>query len=319
MSWLRCTTTAILTAAALAGGVAPARAQNAGDPDKARFQLGSLALSPSIRLTNVGHDSNVFNVNKDGNVQSDETATFSPVVETWLRTPRVRLSGRSESDFFYYRELTPLRAVDLDHSGRVEFILNRFMPYLGGNIATTRHRQNLEIDAIAKRRNDGLEAGTDIRLTAKTSASVYAGRTHLRYDANSLFDLTDLAHALNHTSTIGGVALRFAATPLTTFAVNVEQERDRFEFSAVRNSDSLRISPSVEFKPLAVVSGHATFGFRRVRFLDGDQPEFKSTVASVDLQYTLRGHTQIGFRAERDLEYSYLETDRKSTRLNSSH
>ena len=80
--------------------------------------------------------------------------------------------------------------------------------------------------------------------------------------------------------------------------------------SPERNSDSLGIGPSVEFKPLALISGRAAYGFRRVRFRDGGQPAFKGTVASVDLQYAIRGRTQFAIVAQRDLEYSYLYTQR---------
>lgn len=307
MSRLRWARVALMAVGGLVNAVAPLRAQDVGDPDNARIHRGSLALSPSIRLTNVGRDSNVFNDSEDQDVRSDVTATVSPAVEAWLRTHRIRLSGRSQLDFFYFRELSPLRALDTDHSGRLEVLLNRVMPWVSANLATTRHRQNLEIDAIARRRDDSVQVGTDVRLTGKTYVGLYAGRADLEYQSNSLYRETDLARALNHTASLEGLALRYAASPLTTFAINVEQHRDRFEFSSERNSDSVLISPSVEFKPLALVSGHAAMGFRRVRFLEGDQPEFKSMVASVDVQYTFRGRTQFGVSGRRDLEYSYLD------------
>jgi hypothetical protein len=44
-----------------------------------------------------------------------------------------------------------------------------------------------------------------------------------------------------------------------------------------------------------------------VKFRAGRQPDFNSSVASVDLQYTLRTRTQFSVTAQRDLEYSYLD------------
>jgi hypothetical protein len=90
----------------------------------------------------------------------------------------------------------------------------------------------------------------------------------------------------------------------------MEQGRDRFEFSPERNSDSIRIGPSVEFKPLALVSGRAAIGFRTTTFRDAGQPDYKGTTASVDLQYSFRGRTQFTIVAQRDLEYSYLFSQR---------
>ena len=287
---------------------APATTAAQGDPDTARFRIGSFALTPVIRLTNVGRDNNVFNNSNDEQRQSDITAAASPSVEAWYRTPRMRLNGRSELDMFYYREVTPLRAVDRDNSGRVEVVLNRVMPWVSGALAITRHRQNLEIDAFSKRRNDDVRAGADVGLTRKTSVSIYAGQSHVEFEPNALFRGTDLARSLNHKGTVQGLAFRYAATPLTTFAVNVDQGRDRFAFSAERNADIFRVSPSVEFKPLALVSGRAAIGFHKVSFRQSGQPDYKSTAASVDLQYTLRSRTQFAIRAQRDLEYSYIDT-----------
>jgi len=302
----------------LLGVVAPARAQNVGDPNNARVHVGPLALSPTIRLTNFGRDSNIYNDSKDNSPRGDLTATVSPVVEAWLRSPRVRVNGRGQFDFFYFKELSNLRALDTDTFARVELPLNRLTPYVEGNLANTRHRQNLEIDAIAKRRNDGVQVGTDVRLTAKASVRLYTGRSHIEYQPNSLYRETDLARSLNHTGSFEGLGFRYAATPLTTFAMNVEQGRDRFEFSSERNSDSFRVTPSVEFKPLALISGRAAVGFRRLRFREGDVPEFKGVVALVDLQYAFRGRTQFSIGASRDLEYSYIYSNYVLAGFNSS-
>jgi hypothetical protein len=298
----------VLLAACALGAPPPARAQEAAD--NAPFRVGSLAVAPVIRLTNMGRDSNVFNDSATDKRTSDVTATLSPFVEAWLRSSRVQLTSRSQWDYYYFRDLAGLRALDVDYSGRIDFTVNRLRPYVSGNVLTTRHRQSFEIDAIARRRNDDLEAGTYVRLTGKVFAGVYAGRSHVKYQSDSVFRGTNLAESLNHTGTREGVGLRYEATPLTTFALEAAQSQDRFEFSPQRNSDSVYIGPSVEFKPLALISGRAAIGVRRTRFRELDQPEFKSSVASIDLNYTLRARTQIAVGARRDLEYSFLYTHR---------
>jgi hypothetical protein len=293
---------ALLLSAAILGAQ-PALAQ--GDPDNAPIRFGPVALTPTIKLTNIGYDSNVFNEEK-GAERSDTTATASPGISGWLRTPRVNLIGRSQVDMYYFRELSALRAIDTDQAGRVEATLNRVTPWASGSLVTTRHRQNLEIDAIAKRRSDDVRVGAAVRLTKKTSVGGFAGRSHVDFESDAVFRGTDLARVLNRTGSIAGGEVRYAATPLTTIALYVQQTRDRFESATERNSDSIRFAPSVEFKPLALISGHATVGLRRVRFLDRAQPDFRGVTASVDLQYTLRARTRIGLLAQRDLEYSYV-------------
>ena len=56
--------------------------------------------------------------------------------------------------------------------------------------------------------------------------------------------------------------MRFAVTPLTTVSVGVELERDRFDTSTIRDSNSWRILPAAEFAPDAVITGRVAAGFR---------------------------------------------------------
>jgi hypothetical protein len=290
----------------LFGARSPVAAQSSEPPPDARVQVGPLALAPVIRLTDVGHDSNVLNRNVDDNPQGDYTATLSPSVELWMRLSHARLNGKGQVDFYYFKQLTNLRAVDTDSSARVEFPLNRLTPYFEGNITNTRHRQNLEIDAIVRRRNNGGKAGAELRLTEKISVGGYALRSRLEYEPNSLYLGTDLARQLNHTSAGEGAAVRWALTPFTTVSMETERQRDRFESAGDRDSDILRVAPSVELKPLALVSGRATVGFQRRKFLTGGQPDFNGTFAFADLSYTMLGRTRFSVAGRRSLEYSYL-------------
>jgi hypothetical protein len=100
--------------------------------------------------------------------------------------------------------------------------------------------------------------------------------------------------------------VRYGLTPFTTFAVEASRLRDRFVSTPDRDSDSVRVAPSVEFSPRALISGRASIGFQRRKFLTGTTQEFNGTVANVDLTYTLRGSTQFAVGVNRQLEYSYL-------------
>jgi hypothetical protein len=251
----------------------------------------------------------VYNRNVGNDPRGDFVATVSPAVDAWLRSPHARVDGRSELAFYYFKELTNLRALDTDTAARVELPLNRLTPFFAGTLTNTRHRQNLEIDAIARRRNDDVTAGARLRLTTNVSADVYAVRTRVAYEANSRYSGTDLGHALNHRSAAEGLALRYVLTPFTTLAVAIERQRDRFEVANDRESNSVRVTPSVEFNPLALVNGRASVGFRKRTFLTGGVPEFNGTTALVDLKYTLLGRTRFAVAAHRDLQYSYVFRD----------
>jgi hypothetical protein len=305
VSWLHHPSIALATLLWLVG-VAPAQAQTV-DADHARVRFGPVALAPVVRVTNAGGDSNVFNVNEIDHPTSDFTADVSPAVDAWIRMRRLRLNGHSQLEYVYFRELSELRSLNTENSAHLELLLNRLTPYVNATLVNTRSRPGFEVDAFARRRDDSARVGADVRLTGKASAGLYGGRSRVVYEGGTLYLGTDLAHAFNHTETIGGAAFRYAATPLTTVAVSLEQQRDRFAFSSDRNSDSFRVMPAVEFKPLALISGRAAVGFRRFSFVQGDVPDIEGVVADVDLTYTLRGRTQFTVAARRDLEYSYRD------------
>ncbi len=284
-------------------------AQDSEEPPDAPFNLGPVGLSPTIRQSQAGWDSNVFYRNQDDRPTGDMTATLTPALDASIRLSRVRVSSHNQVDLYFFRRYDHLNAADTESAARAEFQLSRLTPFASGRLLRTRHRQGLEIDAITERREDELQVGADLRITPQASIGVYRRRSHWGYEAGSLFRETDLAHALNRAGTTNGFVVRYAATPLTTLFVNIEQHRDQFVSSPERNSSSLRIEPSVEFKPLALVSGRAAVGFRRRTFSEVGTRTFKGTVASVDLHYTLLGRTLFTVGARRDLEYSYLNQD----------
>ena len=239
----------------------------------ARLQYGPLALAPSLRVTDVGLDSNPLGQTETRNPRSDFTATVSPAVDGWLRLPRVRVSGQSKLNFVYYNELSELRSVDTDSQARVDVLLKYVTPYVGVGFANTRHGRNYEIDAPVRRADERLFAGANVRLTGKSSIDFTAGQFRADYGTRNVSFESDLPHRLNRTSDGVGATLRYAVTPLTNVGVEVERFRDRFEFSPERDTNQLRVAPIVEFRPDAVISGRAGYGMYIRENVGRDGPE----------------------------------------------
>ena len=75
-----------------------------------RFHLGFIRFTPSIALTNLGVDTNVFNELEDP--KDDFTVTFGPKAEFWSRLgPRGRLYGSVGIDYQYFQEYDSQRVV----------------------------------------------------------------------------------------------------------------------------------------------------------------------------------------------------------------
>jgi hypothetical protein len=257
-----------------------------------------------IQATNIGYDSNPLNFATDANPTSDFTTIFKPVLEGWLRVPHARVSARTEFDFYYFNNLADYKAVDNDSYVRVEVPINRVTPYFDGALTNTRFPPMLEINTVALRRITSQAVGVSVRLTEKIFVGGQERHASVEYEPNSLYLGTDLSRQLNYHSTGETIEVRYAATPLTTVYLEVQQERDRFDRALGRDADSLTISPVVQFAPRALITGRASIGYHRQEFLVGTQ-KYEGTVFNADLNYTLLSSTQFSVRANRELRYSY--------------
>src|SRR5215475_8541402 len=80
------------------GGDKGASGSETEDPSAAaRFRWGPLTFTPSIAITNVGIDNNVFN-DPDHKFQ-DTTAAVGPAVNAWTALGRLRIAERSSGQY----------------------------------------------------------------------------------------------------------------------------------------------------------------------------------------------------------------------------
>jgi Putative beta-barrel porin 2 len=295
-----CVAAAALAAFVVVGASTPVRGQ-AGKPDSTVAQS---SLSPTVRLT-LGSDDNVFRVNEADRPIADFVTTVSPAAQGTLVVSRLKVSGQGEVDFINFRKVTQINSVDSLGAGRVELLLWRLTPYVGGDWSNTRHRRNFEIDLPVRQVDSSWRAGVDLRLSGKTTVGVSRRRSRVDYEGDTSYLGTDLAQYLGATAAVTGVDFRYALTPFTTVGADVEQDRTEFKSVTERNSDGFLVASVVEFRPRALVSGRVRLGIRRRTFVDGNVPPFRTVVANFDLAYTLLGRTRFNLGGQRDLSYSY--------------
>src|SRR5262245_3932029 len=282
------------------------RAQSPEAPNDAAVRVGPLALAPVVSISDAGFDDNIYNRSVGFQPVGDLTATTRLSVDEWLRLSRTRMYGRTELDYHYFNELTPLRVLDSQTTARVEFLMNRVTPFVEGALTNASFQQNLEIDAIARRFDTALLAGAELRLSPKFRASAYLRRRNLEYDKESFFLGSNLSQELDNTTSIEGVHVKYKVTPYPTLAVASERVRDRFGPASNRDTVGYVLLPSLEFNPRAMISGRAEIGVRSLKFRSPGAADFTGPVARVDLGYVLLGRTRFGLVARRDLEYSYI-------------
>ena len=283
---------------------AAGRAQEAPlDPaEAARFRFGALRFTPSIAVSNVGVDSNVFNEADDP--KQDTTAAVGPAVNLWLKTGPARLSGKASGQYLYFNRYTNQRSWNTNAEGRWDLVLSRFVPYIAAGISDNKDRPGYEIDSRVRLKLGHVHVGTPIRLSGKTTLLLEGGRTSTRYDRHDLVLGDQISTTLDRLTNAQDAQLRVALTPLTVFVVRGQALQDRFVYTTSRDADSVKVMPGFEFKPEALVSGQVFVGVRHFNGLHDEVPDYTGVVADVNASYALRS-TLLQLRVNRDLNFSF--------------
>lgn len=275
------------------------------DPSAVRLRLGPFWLSPTVALTNAGVDTNVFNEPTAETPQSDFTLTVTPATDWWLRMGRTWLTGNVKEDLVWFKKFSAERSLNGSYTAGWLVPLNRLTVTVGGSWLNTRERPGYEIDTRSRRFEKGGNGIVEVRALSRTFFGARAARRKIDFDQDAVFLGTSLKSELNRTVTSTAFTLRNQLTPLTSISVAVGREEERFEFSPLRDSDSMRYDFSVSLDPAALINGSAQFGFRDFKPLTPDLPGYAGTTALVNLTYVALGSTRLGVSIGRDIQYSF--------------
>jgi len=290
--------------------VGSAHAQTPAPPESIEsmpIHAGPLGLRPSLAITNVGTDSNVFNVADDP--QDDFTATIVPRIVARLRAGRLMFSYGAASDIVYFRTFDDEGSVNGTTDLRVEANLGRLQPYASAGWVATKERLNSEIDVRAPRTQHSIGAGARVLLASRTAFVINARRFDLEFDEGSAFRGSDLAHNLNSRTDSLESGVQLTLTPLTTLNVTTTVQRDRFDSEPSRNADSWRLTPALQFDPTALIRGTVAVGYRHFDARDPQVPDYSGVVVQVLAGYTLLERTKFDLDLTRDVQYSYADLE----------
>ena len=279
--------------------------EGAPDPAKVRVRIGALWMNPTVSLTNLGVDDNVFNESDDLGPKRDFTFTVTPTTDLWVQMGRTWVSGTIKEELIWYQKYATERAANSTYRVGWKVPLTRLIVDVGANYLNARDRPGYEIDARALRTETRYNGSVELRALSKTFIGVRAERQQIDFDKDAVFLGTNLETALNHVTTMAGVSVRHQLTPLTTISVIASRAEDRFDFSSLRDSDSDSLALNLAFDPFALIKGGATVGFRNFQPRDPSVEAYKGLTATVDLSYTLLGVTRFAVKATRDIQYSF--------------
>jgi hypothetical protein len=298
---------ALLIAACIVAGATPAWAQTDGEPDpsRVRLRIGPLLVNPTVSITNIGVDNNVFNEPSDRTPKRDFTMTITPATEYWLRFGVSWITGTIKEDLLWYQDYATERAANTSYALNWRVPLNRVVIRSGLSFLNTRERPGFEIDARAARHELDVNGSLEVRALSKTSLIVNGARLRVDFDDAARYFDANLHTELNRVSTTVGGALKFQVSTLTAISLNVSRIQDRFDFSPLRDSNSTAGTVMVTFDPAALIKGSASFGYRDFKPLSPGVDAYQGTTASANLTYTLLGSTRVTVGGTRDVQYSF--------------
>ena len=270
-----------------------------------RVRIGPLWLNPRVVLSNLGVDTNVFDVPDSRGPQKDFTATVTPTTDIWMRIGPSWLQVNVREDVVWYQKLESERSANNAYDVTWRATMGRLLVTLNPKYVATRERPGYEIDARAQRKEYGGTAKVELRALSKTFIGVNVATQHVNFDDTATFLGTNLHDDLNRTTTTYGGSVRHQLTPLTAVTVDAAQTQDRFEFNPLRDSNSTAVRVGLGFDPFALIKGSATFGVRDFAPLSPGLPSYRGFVGTADLSYTLLGATRFAVQWKRDISFSF--------------
>jgi hypothetical protein len=294
----------VLTSGLLAGR-ATAQTLEPEPPANARVRIGPLQVNPTLSLTNIGVDQNVFNDPPEESPKEDFTATIQPTVAAWLSVGRARVSASIKEELVWYQKYSSERSANTTYAAAWRLPLNRLVLQAGWKYAKLKDRPGYEIDTRSQRSEVGYNGSAEIRALSKTLFGITATRQSVNFADDVVFRDVNLRDQLNSVSTTVGLTVRHELTPLTSVSVNVTRDEDRFDFSPLRDSDSTGVVGAIALNSFAIIKGTASFGYRDFKPAFSSIPGYQGTVGAADLSYTLLGATRFAVTARRDVQYSY--------------
>src|SRR5262249_7335369 len=256
------------------------------DPARVRVRLGPLWMNPTVAMTNIGVDNNIFNEPDERNPKSDFTFTLTPAVALCRRTGSRGGVGGVVEDLIGYQPSASERNESTGYGGGGRVPLARFGFKIDASRRNARDRPNLEIDTRAERAETKVTGLVEYRMLSKTYVGVVLERQGTDYDGEEVYNGASLQTRLDHTTTGGGLSPRYQLTPLRSLSRTAKRTDDRFKYAPLRNSSQNSVSGSIFLDKFALIRGSATVGYTDFRPDLQALQAYRGPTASASLSYT---------------------------------
>ena len=288
----------------------PASAERPG-----RFRLGPFYITPSLRIGNIGLDTNVFYTSTDR--QTDVMGSGGPGLEILLPFGQAgRFSVEGAVDYLYFVRTRSQRRLNGSARSRLEWKTHRTLAAAEGSYGRTLARAGFEVDRRVLQDTGAARAELKQRLFGRTSLHLEGVRTRYDVAEGEIFLGSDLRRTLSRDVYLGKLGLEYSLTIKTSVVVEGDHQADRFLLEPARDADSNRILAGLRTVEPALISGRALAGVRSFRPKNAPAgKEKRLAVVDVDATLNLSPKTRIGGHYARDLAYSAFSPSGKTPTL----
>jgi hypothetical protein len=303
----------IMTLALAPARAADAQAVGAGplteslavtEPTSGVFSWGPVKLAPGMVVDEAGYDSNIFD--ERDNPREDWLFRGTPDLSLFSAVRFAKVSLYAGSQLAYFKTYTDENSVGYEYRGRLDLLISRIRPYIGGGETRTRERPNGEIDTRADQRQQELSGGLAFGLGPHSQ--VYAGVVRSRQEFfNSVEEGVPLSEALNHDSYNYTAGVQTDITPLATLTLSGSYQEDRFESSPLRDGNGSSVTAGMLIGAEAVVSGTIEVSYLSFKPVDPAIVPFDGMTVTAGIAYPFLEIGRLNFSIIRGIEYSFDE------------
>lgn len=274
------------------------------EPTAGVLSVGPVKVAPGIVVREIGWDSNVFDEPKDENPKEDYVASAMPDIAMFSRLRFVKISAYAGSELTYYRKYESERSVGYAARARVDLLLSRVRPFVGGGQTKTRTRPNGEIDVRANRKEEELSGGLAFDLGAHSLVYASGFRMSTSFE-NAFEENVDLGRSLSRDGYEYSGGLKTDLTPLASLTLSGAFREDTFRGDPTRNSDSRIANATLKIGAEAVVTGAINVALRDFKAVDPLVKPYRGVTGSVVIVYPILELGRVSLAAARGQEYSF--------------
>jgi hypothetical protein len=274
------------------------------EPMTGVLTIGRVKVAPGATIQELGWDDNVFDETASESPKEDYTVSATPDVSVFTQLRFVRVSAYAGSELTYYRTYASERSVGYAGRARLDFLLSRMRPFIGGGQTKTRTRPNGEIDTRANRVETEASGGLAFDISSHALFYAAAYQSSVDYE-QALEQGIDLGRALTRDDTNYQGGLKTDITPLLSLQLFGSYQEDHFRTDPIRNAIGKAGTAVFRIAPEAVLTGQIMVSYRDIHYADPGVKPFRGVVGNAGIVYPFLELGRFSLIVQRGVEYSF--------------